>query len=184
MLLDLQCSESFNCYLSHTDIQSLGCWTWFMTKNKALVEMRISLSSFSVRCYICFWGFNSWWGNFSPVQIISCAGVCHTDIKSPAWMFVHITDLFPECGEHFFPFQMCSFFWERGAFLTCPDFLPWSVYPCCRRWPQFLHFVQVGGSAGVPGKFPIQVSDDLNASHGYIDTLLSNYILLWQSSVE
>lgn len=70
------------------------------------------------------------------------------------------------------------------AFLALPDPLPCSVYPYCRRCPQFLHFVQIRGSAGVPGNFPIQVSDDLNPSHGYIDILLSNCILLWQSSVE
>lgn len=71
-----------------------------------------------------------------------------------------------------------------GAFLALPDFLSPYVYPHCGRWPQLHHFVQIRGSAGVPGKFPIWVSDDLNPSHGYIDTLLSNYILLWQSSVE
>lgn len=34
VLLDLQCSASFDCYLPHTSIQSLVCFTltWFMTK--------------------------------------------------------------------------------------------------------------------------------------------------------
>lgn len=75
-------------------------------------------------------------------------------------------------------------FWIFGVFLALPDLLPSSVYLCCGRWLQFLHFMQIKFTAGVPGKLPIQVSDDLNPSHGYINTLLSNYILLWQSSVE
>lgn len=71
-----------------------------------------------------------------------------------------------------------------NAFFALPDFLACSVYLYCGKWPQFLHFVQIWCTAGDPGKVPIQVSDDLNPSHGYIDTLLSNYILLWQSSVK
>lgn len=149
--------------------------------------MRISLSinSFSVRCCIYFCGFNFWWGDFSAMQIISlleCTALMLTLLLRSLFI---LQLLFPQSGQQFFPLPVVFSFLRKGhSSLTHPDFLPCSLYPCCRTWPRLLHFVQTGGSARVPGKFPMQVSDDLNASHGYIDTLLSNYILLWQSSVE